>query len=86
MANRTYEQKEDVQLRTVTIGHKVKLLLATVSTDDTVTVGGITTLSGVYAAKQSDGSIVSATKVDNVITITEAALTDEPIVIMAIGT
>lgn len=86
MANRTYEQKEDVQLRTITVGHKVKLLLADVSTSDTLTISGITTLSGAYAAKQSDGSTVSVTKATNVVTVTEAALTDEPIVLMVIGT
>jgi hypothetical protein len=59
---------------------------ATVTTDDTVTLGNLADILGAALFKKSDGTTVAFTEATNVITITEAALTDEPIVGFAYGT
>jgi hypothetical protein len=59
---------------------------ATVSTDDTITLGNLADIVGAALFKKSDGTTVTFTEATNVITITEAALTDEPIVGFAYGT
>jgi hypothetical protein len=57
-----------------------------VSTDDTIPRGNFTTLAYAKLCKKSDGSDVACTKATNVITVTEAGLTDEPVVGFAYGT
>ncbi len=59
---------------------------ATVSTSDTVTMQNIGTLSGVAILKKSDGSTVTATVATNVITITQATLTNVDIIGVAFST
>ena len=49
---------------------------ATVSTDNTVTFGSVTTITFSAVCKKTDGATVAHTKATNVITITEAALTN----------
>jgi hypothetical protein len=59
---------------------------ATVSTDDTVTLGDLADILGAALFKKSDGSSVTFTEATNVITITGAGLTNVPIVGFAYGT
>jgi hypothetical protein len=59
---------------------------AEVSTDDTITLGDLADILGAALFKKSDGTAVTFTEATNVITITEAALTSEPIVGFAYGT
>jgi hypothetical protein len=59
---------------------------ATVSTDDTITLGDLSDILGAAVLKKSDGTSVTFTEATNVITITQASLTDVPIVGFAYGT
>jgi len=59
---------------------------ATVSTNDTITLGDLSDILGAAVLKKSDGSAVTFTEATNVITITQAALTDVPVVGFAYGT
>jgi hypothetical protein len=58
---------------------------ATVSTDDTITLSDLTTINGAALLKRSDGSAVTCTVATNVITVTEADLTDVVVVGLAVG-
>jgi len=58
---------------------------ATVSTDDTIKLGDLTTVHSAHLAKKSDGSEVTCTVATNVITVTGAGLTDVPVIGFAIG-
>lgn len=49
---------------------------ATVSTNDTVTISSLTTITFSAVCKKADGATVAHSKSTNVITITEAGLTD----------
>jgi len=57
----------------------------TVSTNDTIIMGDLTTVNGAGLLKRSDGSTVTCTVATNVITITQAALTDVVIVGTVVG-
>jgi len=59
---------------------------ATVSTDDTITLGDLSAINSAHLAKKSDGSEVTCTIATNVITVTGAGLTNVPVVGFAIGT
>jgi len=59
---------------------------ATVSTDDTITLDNLTAIQNALLTKKSNGSNVTFSKATNVITVTEAALTNVPVVGFAIGT
>jgi hypothetical protein len=59
---------------------------ATVSTDDTITLSDLTDILGAAVFKKSDGSSVTFTEATNVITITQAELTDVAVVGFAYGT
>ena len=58
---------------------------ATVSTNDTITLGDLTTINSAHLAKKSDGSEVTCTIATNVITVTGAGLTNVAVVGFAIG-
>lgn len=58
---------------------------ATVSTNDTITLSDITTITGAALLKRSDGSAVTCTVATNVITVTQATLTDAVVEGIAIG-
>ena len=58
---------------------------ATVSTDKTITLSDLTTVNGATLLKRSDGSAVTCTVATNVITVTEADLTDVVVVGLAVG-
>lgn len=57
-----------------------------VSTDDTIPLGNFTTLAYAKLCKKSDGTDVSCTIATNVITVTQASITDAPVVVFAFGT
>jgi hypothetical protein len=59
---------------------------ATVSTDDTILLGHLTALVYAKLCRKSDGSDVTCTIATNVITVTQAATTDVPVVGFAYGT
>jgi hypothetical protein len=59
---------------------------AILSTDDTVTLGDLSDILGAALFKKSDGSAVTFTEATNVITVTQASLTDIAIVGFAYGT
>jgi hypothetical protein len=71
---------------TAAVEKKYLTFEATVSTDDTVTLGNLADILGAALFKKSDGTGVTFSKATNVITITEAALSDEPVVGFAYGT
>ena len=85
MADRTYDLQKQVQSKLVTNLKKSVLLEATVSTDDTITVGQLTAVTAAVVKKAVDGTAVSCTVLTNVITITEVALTNVQVVVFAIG-
>lgn len=58
---------------------------ATVSTNDTITVDNLASIDGTAVLKKSDGSAVTCTKLNNVITITGAGLTDVAVIGLAYG-
>ena len=59
---------------------------AEVTTSETITTDvGTITASGHAVFKASDGSAVAHTVATSVITITEAALTDEPVYFIVVG-
>ena len=58
---------------------------ATVSTDDTITLGDLTTINSAHLAKKSDGSEVACTTATNMITVTGVGLTNVPVVGFAVG-
>ena len=59
---------------------------ATVSTDDTITLGDLADILYVKLCKKSDGSDVACTEATNVVTVTQAATTNVPVVGFAYGT
>jgi len=59
---------------------------ATVSTDDTVTLGDLTDILGAAVFKKSDGTAIAFTEATNIITITQATTTNVPVVGFAYGT
>jgi hypothetical protein len=58
---------------------------ATVSTDKTITLSDLTTINGAALLKRSDGSTVTCTVATNVITVTQASLTDVVVEGIAVG-
>jgi hypothetical protein len=72
------------QAQTVANKLRTQLAIATVTTNETVTFN-IGTLVYAAAAKASDGSVVTCTKSGGVVTITQAALTDELVYIHVVG-
>jgi len=58
---------------------------AIVSTNDTITIDNLATIDGAALMKKSDGSAVTCTKNTNVITVTQATLTDVPVIGIAYG-
>jgi len=59
---------------------------ATVSKDDTVTLGDLAEILGAALFKKSDGATVDFTFDDNVLTITEDPCSNVPVVGFAYGT
>ena len=57
-----------------------------VSETNTITLGDFTTIAGAALFKKSDGSTVAFTKATNVLTVTEADLTNIDLVGFAYGT
>ena len=62
------------------------LFTAIVTTNDTVTLSNFTDILNVYVVKMSDNTEATATVATNVVTITEAGLTTDKILIFAQGT
>jgi hypothetical protein len=71
---------------TPAVEKKYLVFRATVSTDETITLGDLADILYVKCCKESDGSDVTCTEATNVVTITQAALTDVPIIGFAYGT
>ena len=71
---------------TAAVEKKYMTFEATVSTDNTITLGNLTDILGAALFKKSDGSVVTFTETTNVITVTSAGLTNVPIVGFAYGT
>jgi len=65
---------------------EMKFRVPQISTGDTVTLNNFTTIAGAYLCKESDGATVAFTKAANVLTVTEAALTNIPVRGYAYGT
>jgi len=59
---------------------------ASVSENDTITLADFTTIAGAVLLKKSDGATVAFTKATNVLTVTEAGLTNIDLVGFAYGT
>ncbi len=71
---------------TAAVAKKYMTFEATVSTDDTVTLGEMSTISYAKVCKKADGADVTCTIGTNVVTITGAGLTNVPVVGFAYGT
>jgi len=65
---------------------KYETFEATVSTDDTVTLGDFTTITYAKIVKKADGSDITCTINGAVLTITQATTTNAPAVGFAFGT
>jgi hypothetical protein len=59
---------------------------AIVSTDNTIVLGDLADILYVKLCKKSDGADVTCTEATNVVTVTQAATTDVPVVGFAYGT
>jgi hypothetical protein len=59
---------------------------ATVSTDDTITIGDLASILFATIVAKSDGVEMDCSVATNVITVTQAGATDEPVVGFAYGT
>ena len=79
-------ESSKVAIITDAVTKKVLQISATVSTSDTITLSDLTAINGAALLKRADGSAVTCTVATNVITITQATLTDVPVVGIAIGT
>jgi len=74
------------QPQTITKRRKYQSGYAEVSTNETITTDvGTITAAGHDVFKASDGTAVTHTVATNVITITQATLTDEPVYWFAVG-
>lgn len=62
------------------------LFTATVTSNDTVTIGCFTDILNVYVVDLSDNSEATATVATNVVTITQAGLVADKVLIFAQGT
>ena len=71
-------------VKTVEVRKKIIEFEATVSTNDTVTIGEVTTVASAHLAKKSDSSEVTCTVATNVITVTGTGLTNVDIVGVAV--
>jgi len=71
---------------TPAVEKKYVTLETPVSTDDTVPVGQLSDILGAVVLKKSDGSSITFTEATNIITITQASLTDVDAIIFAYGT
>ena len=87
MADRpeTVIERGDIVVTSATLKKRL-VFEATVSTDDTITLGDLTAINSAHLAKKSDGSEVTCTIATNVITVTGAGLTNVAVVGFAIGT
>ena len=50
------------------------------STNDTIPISEYTAIAGAMLRKKSDNTVVTCTVATNIITVTQATLTDEPVV------
>lgn len=71
---------------TAAVEKKYATFEATVSTDYTVPISELTDILGAAVFKKSDGSAVTFTEATNIITITQASLTNVDVVGFAYGT
>jgi len=79
------DRNEIIVTQTAATTKKRIVFEATVSTSDTITLDDMTTINSAHLAKKSDGSEITCTIATNVITVTQAALTNVAIVGFAIG-
>ena len=63
-------------IKTVQVVKKRLEFEATVSTNDTITIGDVAAVGSAHLAKKSDGSEVTCSVATNVITVTGAGLTN----------
>ena len=54
-----------------------------VTTNDTITLRALNSISARTVFKESDGTSLTTTQATNVITVTTASLTDEPVILIA---
>ena len=68
------------------LGKKVVIVGGVLSTDETLTVSGLTTLDGAILINKADNASDSCTVATNVITLTQATITDATYTGIAWGT
>jgi hypothetical protein len=85
MALRTYSNPRVLSPKTVTDLKKAILVEVVASTDDTIAVAELTTITSVAVFNATSGAVVTATALTNVVTITQAALTSVKLIVLAIG-
>lgn len=73
-------------VQTAEVRKKQIILSATVTTNDTVPIPWVTAVASAFVVKVSDRSICTNTVAANVVTITQAALADVPVIITALET
>jgi len=67
-------------VRTVEVKKGIVDFESVVSTNDTIPISEYTAIAGAMLRKKSDNTAVTCTTATNVITVTGAGLTDEPVV------
>jgi len=81
MADRGYTPLSRTKyVRTVEVKKGIVDFESTVSTSDTITITEYAAIVGATLRKKSDGSVCTCTVLTNVITVTQATLTNEPVV------
>lgn len=85
MSVRTYTNPKVLSPKTVTDLKKAILIEVVASTDDTITMTELSSITTVAVFNATTGAVVTATSLTNVITITQASLTNVKLIVLAIG-
>lgn len=86
MADVSYEIQKQIQSKTVTDLKKVVLVESTVSTNDTVPIAELATVTSAVVLNATSGATLTATVATNVVTITQSTQTNVKCIILALGT
>jgi|GEM_PF-5424771 len=85
MAVRTYSNPKVVSPKTVTSLKQGILFEMAATTDDTVVVNELAAVTAAVAFKASDATAVDVTVLGKTITVTEESLTNEKLIVLALG-
>ena len=86
MADVSYEIQKQIQSKTVTDLKKVVLVESTVSTNDTVPITELSTITSAVVLNATSGATLTCSVATNVVTITQSTQTNVKCIILALGT